>query len=477
MNCNFAEKYANSTRKSAEKYATRPSKSAEKYANPLDFVKRLFHNNLMLKRRIEQILLDWKNKKTSKNCLLVKGARQVGKTFIIEKFGQKNYESFIHINFEKTPTMKDIFAGNLDIETLRKQITLNIPTAKLLDRKTLIFLDEIQSCPNARTSLKFFAEDGRYDVIASGSLLGVNYREVSSYPTGYEDEIEMHSLDFEEFLWANGVSDASINDIKQYMEKVEPVPTAMHNKMMNFLREYIVIGGMPAVVNEFVKSGDFNEALRIQRSIINNYMNDIAKYAPAADKAKAKACFLSVPRQLAKENKKFQYTLVEKKSTARKYEGSLMWLHDAGIICFCNNLTQPETPLEGNVKDGFFKVYMKDCGLLVAMLEDGTQKDIIDGNLGIYKGAIYENLIGSIFTHNNKRLYYYAVADRFEVDFVIRYGGKATGVEVKSGNTKAISLQLAMSESPGLRGIKLATGNVGETGNIKTFPLYMAMFL
>jgi len=430
----------------------------------------------MLKRKIEQVLLDWKARK-KKNSLLIKGARQVGKTFSVEKFGKENYESYIYMNFEKDPKLKNIFAGSLDVEELRKQITLNLPTAELLEGKTLIFLDEIQSCPNARTAIKFLTIDGRYDVIASGSLLGVNYKEVSSYPTGYEDEIEMFSLDFEEFLWANGVRDESIADIKAYIDNGKPIPVAMHDKMMSFLKEYAVIGGMPAVVNSFMQNSDFNEVLRMQRAIINNYQNDIARYAPATDKAKAKACFLSVPRQLAKENKKFQYKMLEKNGSARKYEGSLMWLHDAGIISFCNNLTQPETPLEGNVKEGFFKVYMKDIGLLVAMLEDGSQKDIIDGNLGIYKGAIYENLIATIFIHGGKRLYYYGVDERLEVDFIIRTQGKATGIEVKSTKGKATSLQQAMNAYPKLQGIKLIAGNVGETGRIKTYPLYMAMFL
>ena len=431
----------------------------------------------MLKRKIELVLLKWKAKGKGKNSLLIKGARQVGKTFIIERFGEENYESFIHINFEKNKSLVKIFDGDLDVETLRKQITLNIPTAKLIEGKTLIFLDEVQGCPNARTSLKFWTEDGRYDVVASGSLLGVNYKEVSSYPTGYEDEIEMHSLDFEEFLWANGISEESIADIKNYFEKGMPVPTAMHNKMMNFVKEYTAIGGMPAVVNAFVQNKDFNEALRVQRGIVKNYINDIAKYAPAAEKVKARACFLSVPRQLAKENKKFQYVLVDKNGTARKYDGSLMWLHDAGIIRYCHNLTIPEKPLEGNVKEGFFKIYMKDIGLLVSMLEDGTQKDVIDGDLGIYKGAIYENLVACIFTHNEKQLYYFGIPDRLEVDFIIRYDGKVAGIEVKSGRGKATSLQLAMSENPKLRGIKLTAGNVGEVDGIKTYPLYMAIFL
>ena len=287
----------------------------------------------------------------------------------------------------------------------------------------------------------------------------------------------MHSLDFEEFLWASGVSEESIADVKSYFDKGQPVPVAMHNKMMNFIKEYAVIGGMPAVVSAFIENSDFNEALRVQRGIIKNYINDIAKYAPAAEKVKARACFMSVPRQLAKENKKFQYVLVEKSGTARKYDGSLMWLHDAGIIRFCHNLTIPEKPLEGNVKEGFFKIYMKDIGLLVSMLEDGTQKDIMNGDMGIYKGAIYENLIGCIFSHNEKPLYYYGIPDRLEVDFVIRHNDKATGVEVKSNKGKATSLLLAMSENPKLQGIKLTAGNIGEAEGIKTYPLYLAMFL
>ena len=431
----------------------------------------------MLKRKIEQQLKDWKNKTGKKNCLLIKGARQVGKTFIVERFAEANYKSFVNINFDKNESLKDIFLGDLDVETLKKQIYLNIPTANLIDGQTLIFLDEIQQCPRARTALKFFAIDGRYDVIASGSLLGVNYKEVPSYPTGYEDEITMYSLDFEEYLWAIGVNEEAITYLREYFEKGIPVPLATHNKMLEYLKEYMVIGGMPAVVQEFVNTSNFNHALKAQRSIIRNYENDIAKYAMTADRVKARECFKSIPRQLAKENKKFQYAVVESNGTARKFDSSLNWLNDAGIITVCNNLCKPESPLESFVKNGFFKVYVHDIGLLVAMFEDGAQKDIIDGNLGISKGAIYENFVASVFAKSGKSLYYYADGDRLEVDFVIRVKDAITGIEVKANKGRATSLITAMKENIGLQGIKLTSGNIGEIDGIKTYPLYMAMFL
>jgi len=431
----------------------------------------------MLKRKIEQTLIDWKNKTGRKNCLLIKGARQVGKTYIVERFAEKHYKSFIHMNFFENESLKDIFEGDLNVDTLRKQITLNIPTAHLIDGDTLIFLDEIQECPNARTALKFFSIDGRYDVIASGSMLGVNYKKVSSYPTGYEDEIVMHSLDFEEYLWANSVTGEAIKGLREYYEKGMPVPQAMHKKMFDYLREYIVIGGMPAVVDEFIKTANFHTALQTQRSILRNYENDIAKYAETANRVKARACFLSIPRQLAKENKKFQYSVVEHNGSARKFESSISWLRDAGMITVCDNLTIPQSSLKTNVKDGYFKIYVHDIGLLVAMLEDGAQKDIMDGDIGICKGAIYENLVASIFARNGKELFYYADNDRLEVDFVVRIKGKVTGVEVKSGRGKATSLKTAMKENTELEGIKLTSGNTGEAEGIKTYPLYMAMFL
>lgn len=431
----------------------------------------------MLKRKIADELLNWKNR-NDKMCLIVKGARQVGKTFSIDLFARQNYKHYIRINFDENPGYRVIFDGDLDVETLIKQISLRVPNSEFVPGQTLIFLDEIQNCPRARTALKFLAIDKRFDVIASDSLLGINCKDVPTYPVGYVEHLEMHSLDFEEFLWANNVMPQSITDIKTYFEEREKVPTAMHDKMMELFKEYIVIGGMPRVVNEFVTSHNFANALRIQRAILNDYADDIAKYAEGAEKTKARACFLSIPKHLSQDYKKFRYSLVEKGGNARKFGGSLLWLYDAGIITFCHNLSHPDLPLEGNAKSDIFKVYMRDTGLLMAMLEDGSQEDIIDGNLGIYKGAIYENIIADIFSKSGKKLYYFERNSQLEIDFFIRYHKMATAIEVKSSeNTKAKSMNTVIEHYGVKHGIKLSSKNVGGTDIVDSFPLYMAMFL
>lgn len=431
----------------------------------------------MLERKIEKNLLEWKNN-PDKMCLVVKGARQVGKTYIIDKFARENYEFYVYINFDQNENYKAIFDGDLDIDTLIKQISLRVPNAQLVPHKTLIFLDEIQNCPQARTALKFFALDKRFDVIASGSLLGINYKKVTSYPVGYVEHLEMNSLDFEEFCWANGVSKQSILEIKEYFMNKKQVPGAMHEKMMELFKEFIVVGGMPRVVANFVTNYNFANVLKIQRGIIDDYLDDIAKYAEGNEKTKARACFLSIPKHLAKDYKKFRYSLVDKNGSDRKYAGSLMWLYDAGIINFCYNLSKPELPLEGNAKSDVFKVYMKDTGLLMAMLEEGSQEDIIDGNLGIYKGAIYENIIADIFAKNNKKLYYFEHNSQLEIDFFIRYNKKATAIEVKSAdNTKSKSLNTVIDKWNIEKGIKLSSKNIGSKEKIDNYPLYMAMFL
>lgn len=431
----------------------------------------------MLRRKIEKELLEWKNKQ-DKMCLVIKGARQVGKTYIIDKFARENYSNYIYMNFDEMPSYKDIFNGDLDPETIIKQITLNIPNVNLVPHETIIFLDEIQNCPRARTALKFLSIDKRFDVIASGSLLGINYEEVPSFPVGYVENLEMHSLDFEEFLWANGISKEGIGYLTEYFEENKLVPSATHDKMMNIFKEYIVVGGMPRVVNEYVKTHDFSKVLKMQKDIVNNYLDDIAKYAISSEKAKARECFLSIPKQLAKDYKKFQYTLVDERGSARKFAGSLMWLYDAGIINYCYNLTNPELPLEGNSINNQFKIYMNDTGLLVSMLEEGTQKDIINGNLGIYKGAIYENIIADIFNKLGRKLYYFEYRNRLEMDFIIRYKDKVTAVEVKSaGNTKSKSMTNIIQNWNVPQGIKLSSKNLSGNETVRNYPLYMAMFL
>jgi len=422
-------------------------------------------------------LFSWKCN-PNRRPLVIKGARQVGKTFSIDKFCQENYQNYYHLDFIKKPGLSGIFNGDLDSATIIKNLTIEIPEFTLDENNTIIFLDEIQACPHARTALKYLAQDKRFDIIASGSLLGINYQDVASFPVGYTDQIEMHSLDFEEFCWANGLNENGIDIIRDFYLNKEPVSSSGHERLLSLFKEYIVVGGMPLVVWDYVNNHHFGNVINIQRTIIEDYKDDIAKYAEGNDKAKARDCFLSIPKQLAKDYKKFQYSIVEKSGTSRKYGGVLMWLYDAGIINFCHNLSIPALPLEGNSKENEFKVYMRDTGLLVSMLEEGSQANIMKGNLSIYKGAIYENVIADIFTKLGKKLYYFEKPNRLEIDFIIRQGDIPVGVEVKSGdNTKAKSLYSLVNFWELEKGIKLTTGNVGISGKIETLPIYMAMFL
>lgn len=430
----------------------------------------------MLKRIIEDELIVWKNN-PNKKCLIIEGARQVGKTYIIKHFAEQNYENYIELNFVSTPSLCKIFDGDLDIETILANISLYSAYGNnLKPHKTLIFLDEIQACANARTALKFFALDGRYDVISSGSMLG-NYSKVASYPTGYVEFLQMHPLTFEEFLWANGVSDKIISILKNCYDNKEKVNDAMNDKMLELFRQYIVVGGMPDIVNSFVTQHNYATVLKMQRNIVKDYENDIAKYADSTEKVKSKACFRSVPAQLSKENKKFMYGVVEKNSKSSKYLGSINWLIDAGIVAICKNLSALDLPLVGYSEDNNFKIYMNDTGLLVSMLDDGTTAQIIDGNLGIYKGAIFENVIAQILSSHDIPLYFFNRNNSLELDFVLSKNASVFPVEVKATNSRAKSLRTILNENSDMCGIKLIDGNVGEIDRMTTYPLYMAMFL
>ncbi|MDR1953350.1 MAG: AAA family ATPase [Clostridiales Family XIII bacterium] len=431
----------------------------------------------MLKRKIYGDLIRWKNR-DHKKVLVIEGARQVGKTFIVETFARENYKRQVLVNFAQSSRLAQAFSGELSVDHIISQLSVLIPDSEFGAGDTIIILDEIQLCPNAITSLKFFSMDGRFDVIATGSLLGINYKEVVLFPVGYIERLEMHSLDFEEFLLANKMKPTAIEDLRTYFETKKPVPEAIHERMLELFREYIVVGGMPAVVNEYVRTHHFGNVLKIQKDIVADYLYDIAKYADGAEKTKARECFLSIPNQLFRDYKKFRYAIVDKHGNARKYAGSLMWLLDAGIISFCNNLERIELPLEGNVIPDAFKVYMRDTGLLVSMLEEGSAADILAGDLGIYKGALYENIIADIFTKSGKKLYYYEYRSNIEMDFIIRYEGEATAVEVKSADhTKSKSMKSIMENYGVKKGIKLSSKNVGYSNNVTTYPLYMAIFL
>ena len=436
----------------------------------------------MLKRKIEQRLVEWKNS-AGRKPLIIKGCRQCGKTYSVLDFAKKHYSHTVYLNFFENPDYAAVFSGSLEVDHIIIMLSALLGKEAIFEAgETVLILDEIQDCPEARTALKFFHLDGRFDVIGTGSLLGVKGygKEPKSIPVGSETIIDMYPLDFEEFLWANGIAEPVIELLKKNLDTETPVPEALHQRMRQLLLQYAVVGGMPEAVQTFVDTRQMNDVLRIQRDIIRSYEDDMVKYAEKKDKSRIKECFQSIPKQLSKENKKFQYSVVKKGSTASKYEGSLQWIEDAGIITRCYNLSITELPLDGNAEKDTFKVYMKDCGLFVSMLEDGTQYDILQGNLYGYKGALFENLIADIFAKMGRKLYYFHKDSGLEIDFVIRYRGECTLVEVKAstGNTKSTKTILRHPEKYHVyNAIKLGDYNIGRTDQILTLPLYMAFLL
>lgn len=436
----------------------------------------------MLKRKIEQTLLNWKNTPNHKP-IIIKGCRQCGKTFSVQKFAKENYRHVVYLNFFQNSEYASIFAGSLEIDNLIMLMSALLGSSAVFEPgETVIILDEIQECPEARTALKFFHLDGRFDVIGTGSLLGVKGygKEPKSVPVGYETVIDMYPMDFEEFLWANAITEPMIDSLRECLKAETPVPEALHRRFRQLLLQYTVVGGMPDAVQTFVDSKQMDTVLRIQRDIVRSYEDDMIKYADKKDKARIRECFQSIPKQLSKENKKFQYSVVQKRSTAAQYQGSLQWIEDAGIIARCYNLKTTELPLAGNADESVFKVYMQDTGLFVSMLEEGTQFDILRGNLYGYKGAIFENLIGDIFSKMGRKLYYFHKDSGLEIDFVIRYKGKCLPVEVKAttGNAKSAKTILKHPEKYHVEQvIKLGDYNVGRSDDILTLPSYMGFLL
>ena len=435
----------------------------------------------MLRRKIQDTLLQWK-KTPGHKPLVIKGCRQCGKTFSVREFAKKYYKHEVYLNFLQDSSYASIFSGSLEVNHLVMMMSALLPDAVFEAGRTVIILDEIQDCPDARTALKFFHLDGRFDVICTGSLLGVRGygKEPKSVPVGYETVIDMFPLDFEEFLWANGITAPMISILEDCLKKESPVPEALHNRFRQLLLQYVVVGGMPEAVQLFVDTKQVGSVLQLQRDIIRSYEDDMIKYADKKDKGRIAECFQSIPKQLSKENKKFQYSVVRKGGTAAQYAGSLQWVEDAGIISRCYNLTLPELPLDGNAIEDIFKVYMKDTGLLISMLEDGTQFDVLQGNLYGYKGAIFENLIADFFAKMGRKLYYYHKDSGLEIDFVIRWRGECALVEVKAetGNAKSAATILKHPEKYHVNQcIKLGNYNVGRSGKILTLPLYMGFLL
>ena len=436
----------------------------------------------MLTRKITEQLHAWKADANHKP-LIIKGCRQCGKTFAVMNFATENYKNVVYINFFENLNAKEIFAGSLDVDNMVLMASAFLgPKAHFTPHETVIVLDEIQECPQARTALKFFALDGRYDVIATGSLLGVaGYGEdPTSIPVGYETVFDMHPLDFEEFCWANGITGEMIQLLRDALREEKPVPSALHSRMRDLFLKYVVVGGMPDAVQSFVDNSNMAKVLKIQQDIVRSYEDDMVKYAPKQCKPLIKQCFQSIPKQLAKENKKFQYSVVKKGSTASHFAGSLQWIQDAGIIQKCNNLTITELPLDANAALEQFKVYMCDTGLFVSMLEEGTQFDVLNGNLFSYEGAIFENAIADVFSKMGRKLYYYHKDSGLELDFLIRLKGKCVPVEVKAkdGNAKSVKTVLSHPEKYHVEeAIKLSDQNVGRAGAILTLPHYMAFLL
>lgn len=443
----------------------------------------------MLKRKIERYLANWK-RTPNKKPLVIKGIRQCGKTYIVQKFANDNYENVVYINFILEPDKKLAFAGSLDVDTITLNLSALLPGSRFVADKTCIILDEIQDCRDARTALKAFQIDGRFDVIATGSLLGVrgygdkkSGKEVmgqDSIPVGYETVVEMYPLDFEEFLWANGISEEVIDKVKSCFDNETPVPEGLHKAMMELLYRYVVVGGLPAVVNCFLETKNIELIYQMQSNLVAEYEEDMVKYANDADKPHIRECFESIPKQLAKENKKFQYSVVRKGGRAAEYMGSIQWLEDAGIVRRCYNTRITELPLEGNAVKDCFKVYATDIGILMAMLDYGAQADILKGNLLAYKGAIFENLIADFLCKSGQKLYYFHKDSGLELDFLVRFKGECVVLEVKAKSGKAKSLRTILKNKHVYHvnhGIKLGQYNVGRENDILTMPLYMGFLI
>lgn len=442
----------------------------------------------MYKRKIEKTLLEWKEQ-SNRKPLVIKGCRQCGKTSSVMAFAKEHYQHVVYLDFHEHREYKAFFAGALDIDTLIMLISAGIKGAKFVAGKTCLVFDEIQDCPSARASLKFFKLDGRFDVICTGSLLGVNgYKtkeelkeeENASIPVGFEQIVTMYPMDFEEWLWANGIEQQHIEYLRDCLQKETPVIEGMHQRMRELLLRYVVVGGMPEAVKTFLEIHNMNNVQDVQRGIVETYKSDMLKYALQEDKSRIRECFESIPAQLARENKKFTYSVIRSNARSTQYLGSLQWIEDAGIIIRCYNLNITELPLDGNADKEVFKIYMADIGLLVSMLEEGTAWSIMQGDMLSYKGAIFENLIADILGKMGRKLYYFRKDSGLELDFVMRYQGECCPLEckAKTGNAKSLQTVLKHQEHYHVyHAFKTGDYNIGRNGPLLTLPLYMVFLL
>ncbi len=433
----------------------------------------------MLKRKIDSVLHAWKEN-PSKKPLVVKGARQVGKTASIRQFGNERYVHVVEINFVLQPKFCAIFNDGFEVNAILKNISLLDPSLKIVPHKTLIFFDELQACPNCATSLKAFKQDGRYDVICSGSLMGVYYQQIESNSVGYKEDYEMTSMDFEEFLWANGYGEEQIDDIYQHLAQLKPFSELEIDVLMQLFHTYMVLGGMPEVVQKYVSQNNFSGTLALQRQLLLDYEEDITKYAAGFDKAKVLGVYRHISTFLAQENKKFQVTKLVSGARNREYVGAVEWLDNAGIVNVCYCLQSLELPLRGNYNHKLYKLYFRDTGMLIASLDEEAQEDLrANKNFGTYKGAIYENIVGDMLVKQGYELYFYKnEKSTLEMDFFVRNANSLIPIEVKANDAATISLnKLTSGNYSDIRfGIKLCNKNVGFNGRFYTFP-YFATFL
>ncbi len=434
-----------------------------------------------LRRKIDDFLREWKQNPNRKP-LVVKGPRQIGKTESIRRFASRNYEQVIEINFVEEPKYKLIVEEGYKTADIIKNISRMDPSKKFVDGKTLLFFDELQEFPEIATALKFFCQDGRYDVICSGSLLGINYGRIESNSIGYKEDYQMYSFDFEEFLWAVGYDDSFTEDLFVHMKNLVPFHEAELAVCRGLFLDFCILGGMPAVVREYVTRGTFEGSLAIQRQLLADYEEDVRKYAGGLDQTRILNVFRQIPVQLAKDNKKFQISKVASGARFKDYRGCIEWLSDAGIVNICYCMNYPELPLKGNFDETKYKIYFADSGLLVAMLDEEAQEDLrANRNLGVYKGALYENVVGEALTKSGYGLYYYKREDStLEEDFFVRTMRNLIPIEVKATNGRAKSLKVLIDSDKYADiqyGIKFTGGNIGFDKNIYTFPYFLAFLL
>lgn len=435
---------------------------------------------MYLKRKLDDFLLEWK-KSADRKPLIVKGARQIGKTESIKHFAA-NYENFVNINFVLEKKYKTICEDGYTVQDVIRNISRIDSEKKFVPGKTLILFDEIQDYPEIATSLKSFCIDSQFDVICSGSMLGINYKRIESNSVGYKSEFQMQSMDFEEFLWAMGYGSDVVGDLLSHMRSVTPFNQTDMNVFGSLFMDYCLLGGMPEVVRSFVEKGTFEGTLALQRSLIADYKEDIKKYVEGIDKTRVLNVFNSIPVQLAKENKKFQISKVASGAKFKDYWGCIEWLDDAGMVNLCHCLHTPELPLRGNFEETKYKIYFKDTGLLVANLDDESQEDLrANRNMNVYKGALYENIVAEILSKQGYELFYYKKENStLEQDFFVRTKKTLVPVEVKAkaGTAKSLSTLVKSDAYPDITtGVKFSAGNVGFQNNIYTFPYFCAFLL